>query len=529
MAVAAWLLLILLVGSCSWWMMSKKKEKRSLEAAAAAPPPGPGRWSTSSWCSFFFNFIWQLRETAAFLSAHGSGRGFYHFVHTRYLRHGGACFRTALLGRVHVFVSASVPSASDLLAAEPPHLGKRYARTVADLLGAHSILCCSHGQHRLARRALAALFAAPSTAAFAGAFDRLAADLVTRQWTSTYSCGESGRPVVVLDAAMQISFRAICGMLVGKGGRRLDLERLQSDVLTVTQAMLALPLRWVPGSRFRRGLQARKRIMAALREEMAARRRRDQVRPEEDDAGQEKDADFLQALLERSYKKGHHPDALTDEQIGDNILTLIIAGQVTTAAAITWMVKYLSDNRQIQEKLRQIQMQTQLHIRQRPLTLQDLAGMDYAYKVVKESLRMATVVSWFPRVALADCHLAGFLIKKDWIVNVDARSLHYDPAVFHDPTHFDPCRFDEGDDGRRRRRLLVFGAGGRTCLGMNLAKIMMLIFLHRLVTTFRWEMADDDPSLEEWAMFPRLKNGCPIHLTPIHDQDGRGSYVVNAE
>jgi cytochrome P450 len=62
---------------------------------------------------------------------------------------------------------------------------------------------------------------------------------------------------------------------------------------------------------------------------------------------------------------------------------------------------------------------------------------------------------------------------------------------------------------------LAFGAGGRTCLGMNLAKMMMLIFLHRLVTSFRWEMADDDPSLEKWAMFPRLRNGCPVDLTPL--------------
>lgn len=127
---------------------------------------------------------------------------------------------------------------------------------------------------------------------------------------------------------------------------------------------------------------------------------------------------------------------------------------------------------------------------------------------------------------------------------------------------------EQGEDVKQPYSFLVFGAGGRTCLGMNLAKIMMLIFLHRLVTTFRfktctstywitdgsqlnvwnlfvnrsvktwfywysrrdcdafrqtnrcgyccrWEMADDDTSLEKWAMFPRLRNGCPIHLTPI--------------
>lgn len=44
----------------------------------------------------------------------------------------------------------------------------------------------------------------------------------------------------------------------------------------------------------------------------------------------------------------------------------------------------------------------------------------------------------------------------------------------------------QGEDVKQPYSFLVFGAGGRTCLGMNLAKIMMLIFLHRLVTTFRF-------------------------------------------
>uniref|UniRef100_A0A0E0KXF1 Cytochrome P450 n=1 Tax=Oryza punctata TaxID=4537 RepID=A0A0E0KXF1_ORYPU len=491
-AAAALVLLLILVAS--WWKTASN-DYSGVAGPLVPPPAGAWRW------------LWQWRETAAFLASHGSGRGFYHFVRTRYLRHQSPCFRTAVLGRVHVFLSASHPAASHLLTAQPPHFAKRYARTAADLLGAHSILCCtSHAHHRHARRALATtLFAAPSTAAFAAAFDRLATDLIIRHWTIRHQ-------VVVLDAALEITYRAICEMLVGRGGAG-RLAPLQSDVFAVTQAMLALPLRWVPGTRFRRGLAARKRIMAALREEMAARRHHQHLH----------DDDLLSLLMQR--RQLGHPDALTEEQIQDNMLTLIIAGQVTTATAITWMVKYLSDNRLIQDKLRAEAFGLELK-GDYSLTLQDLNGMDYGYKAVKESLRMATIVSWFPRVALKDCQVAGFHIKKDWIVNIDARSLHYDPAVFDNPTVFDPSRFNgegEGDDvklGRAQqqgRRLLVFGAGGRTCLGMNLAKIMMLIFLHRLLTNFRWEMADDDPSLEKWAMFPRLKNGCPILLTPIHD------------
>ncbi|XP_047043662.1 abscisic acid 8'-hydroxylase 4-like [Lolium rigidum] len=452
-----------------------------------SPPPG----GIGSWCRGFVG-----AETLSFLADNSSGRGFYHFVHTRALRYG-ACFRTSLFGRTHVFLLSAKAraAAACLLAADPPHFAKRYVRTVADLLGEHSLLCTSHDTHRRMRRAVAGLFASASTAAFAETFDRLTTD----QLLATHFQDR----VVVLDVALDVTFRAICEMLIGPQDDSQKLERLQSDVMDVTQAMLAVPLR-LPGTRFYKGLQARKRIMDVLRQEISMRRQSSLKLDRRDD--------FLQTLLLKSHTDAPE-EALTDEQILDNILTLIIAGQVTTATAITWMIKYLGDNTDLQEKLRSVQLDLASKHHGSPLSLQHLNTMDYAYKTVKESLRMATIVSWFPRVALKDCQVAGFHIKKDWIVNVDARSIHYDPTIYHNPTMFDPSRFN---DDMKPYSFLVFGAGGRTCLGMNLAKIMMLIFLHRLVTNFRWEMADHDTSLERWAMFPRLKNGCPICLTPIH-------------
>lgn len=484
-AAAHVLLLPAAVGGIAYLLL--RALRASFRQEGRSPPPG----GIGSWCRGAVG-----AETLSFLADNSGGRGFYHFVHARALRYG-ACFRTVLFGRTHVFLlsSRARAAAAHLLAADPPHFAKRYVRTVADLLGELSLLCTSHGAHRRMRRAVAGLFASASTAAFAATFDRL----ITARLLAD---GCKGR-AVVLDAALDVTFRAICEMLIGPRDDARNLAQLQSDVMDVTQAMLALPIR-LPGTRFYRGLQARKRIMDVLRQEISMRRENGLKRDHRDD--------FLQTLLLKSHMDSPE-EALTDEQILDNILTLIIAGQVTTATAITWMVKYLGDNTDLQEKLRSVQLDLASKHHDAPLTLQHLNTMDYAYKTVKESLRMATIVSWFPRVALKDCQVAGFHIKKDWIINVDARSIHYDPAIYDNPTVFDPSRFN---DDMKPYSFLVFGAGSRTCLGMNLAKIMMLIFLHRLVTNFRWEMADDDTSLEKWAMFPRLKNGCPIQLTPIH-------------
>uniref|UniRef100_A0ACD5TLS6 Uncharacterized protein n=1 Tax=Avena sativa TaxID=4498 RepID=A0ACD5TLS6_AVESA len=431
-----------------------------LQEKNRSPPPG----GIGSWCRGFAG-----AETLSFLADNSSGRGFYHFVHTRALRYG-TCFRTTLFARTHVFLLSSTAraAASHLLAADPPHFAKRYVRTVADLLGQHSLLCTSHDTHRRMRCAVAGLFASASTAAFVETFDRL----ITTQLLLSNGCKDQ---VVVLNVALDVTFRAICEMLIGAQEDARRLERLQSDVMDVTQAMLAVPLR-LPGTRFYKGLQARKRIMDALRQEISTRIQNGLKLDHRDD--------FLQTLLLKSHTDSPE-DALTDEQILDNILTLVIAGQVTTATAITWMVKYLGDNTDLQEKLRSVQLDLASKHHDSTLTLQHLNTMDYAYKTVKESLRMATIVSWFPRVALKDCQVAGFHIKKDWIVNVDARSIHYDPNIYQNPTVFDPSRFN---DDVKPYSFLVFGAGSRTCLGMNLAKIMMLIFLHRLVTNFRFQI-----------------------------------------
>lgn len=271
-----------------------------------APRVPPGRSGT---------WWWLIMETLAFLSANGSGRGFYHFVSSRHLRHGAPGFRTSLFGRTHVFVS-SPAAARSLLAAEPASFSKRYVRTVADLLGAHSLLSASHASHRSLRRTVAPLFNPRSTSSFASAFDSLTLRLM-RDWSSA-----GGGAVVVLDAALGMTFEAICDMLVATLPSEAK-RRMQGDVLAVTRAMLAFPLR-LPGTRFHAGLRARKRIMEVLRGEIASRRRDSSLRRRR---GDDDDMDFLQSLLVRSQKQSDNDEAvLTDEQILDNILTLIIAG-----------------------------------------------------------------------------------------------------------------------------------------------------------------------------------------------------------
>ncbi|XP_058087734.1 abscisic acid 8'-hydroxylase 2 isoform X2 [Magnolia sinica] len=325
-----------------------------------------------------------MGETLEFLAANNSSRGFYDFVRIRRQRYGN-CFKTSIFGKTHVFVS-STEAAKAVLGSDFIDFTKRYIRSIAELVGNQSLLCASQEHHKLIRSGLSNLFTTDSTSLFIKQFDVMVIEALN-DWKGKES-------VLVLNDTMKITFVAICKMLMSLENLG-ELEMLKRDVGEVCDAMLAFPLK-LPWTRFYKGLKARKRVMERLKKIIAIRRQ-----------GLEYHEDFLQSLLMDGGSSCDVP--LSDVQIQDNILTLIIAGQVTTASAMTWMVKYLDENQGVQETLRELQFLLANTAGGPSLRLEDLNEMPYASKVVKESLRMASVVSWFPRVALKDCWIEGGL------------------------------------------------------------------------------------------------------------------------
>ncbi|CAN0875008.1 Abscisic acid 8'-hydroxylase CYP707A2 [Linum grandiflorum] len=433
-----------------------------------------------------------IGETIQFMAAIRSNRGFYDFVRVRSLRYG-SCFKTNIFGSTHVFVSTT-ESARMILKNESGKFSKRYIRSIGELVGEGSVLCATSQQHhKLIRSRLMNLVSPTSLGTFITQFDQ--------QIVRSLGSWENDTTVVLLDQALQITLEAMCKLLMGleEGD---EIKSLHEDVSIIFRAMLAFPLR-LPWTRFSKGLKARERIMKRL-DKMMSERREIEIQPHHQQ-------DFLQQLME-----GGISSKLTDGEIKDNILTMIIAGQDTTASAMTWMVKYLGENSDVADILRAEQLQILKRNSGRELLVaEDLSDMPYATKVIKESLRMASIVPWFPRLALQDCYIEGYKIMKGWNINVDARSIHFDPNLYKEPTTFNPSRFDDQEISRGCSTFLGFGMGGRTCLGINLAKSMLLVFLHRLLTSYKWKLVDSDSSIEKWAMFSRLKNGCPVHLTRI--------------
>lgn len=430
-----------------------------------------------------------IGETFSLLSATNSTRGCYDFVRLRRLWHG-RWFKTRLFGKVHIYIPTP-EGARTIFANDFDLFNKGYVKSMADAVGKKSLLCVPVESHKRIRRLLSEPFSMTSLYAFITKFDKLLCGRLQK-------LEESGKSFKTLDFCMEMTFDAMCGMLMSITEDSL-LRQIEKDCTAVSNAMLSFPV-MIPGTRYYKGITARNRLMETFREIIARRRR-----------GEESPGDFLQSMLQRDSFPAS--EKLDDSEIMDNLLTLIIAGQTTTAAAMMWSVKFLHDNRDAQDILREEQLSlTKMKPEGASLNHEDINNMRYGLKVVKETLRMSNVLLWFPRVALKDCTIEGYEIKKGWHVNIDATCIHYDSDLFMDPLKFNPQRFDEM---QKPYSFLPFGSGPRTCLGMNMAKVTMLVFLHRLTSGYTWTLDDLDACLEKKAHIPRLRSGCPITLKSI--------------
>ncbi|XP_022982231.1 abscisic acid 8'-hydroxylase 4-like [Cucurbita maxima] len=258
----------------------------------------------------------------------------------------------------------------------------------------------------------------------------------------------------------------------------------------------------IPGTPYKKALSARKRLSKILGDIIHERR--------EKKVGKK---DLLGWFLNSIDEEG---EAMSDAQIEDNIIGVLFAAQDTTASVMTWVVKYLYD----QPKLLQTLKKEQEEIlefncqKNQQLNWVQTRNMPMSYKVVLESLRMASIISFTFREAVADVEYKGYLIPKGWKVMPLFRNIHRSPEYFADPHKFDPSRFEVAP---KPNTFMPFGSGVHACPGNELAKLEILILIHHLVTKFRWELVGSQNGVQH-SPFPVPFQGLPARFWNIAHQ-----------
>lgn len=272
-------------------------------------------------------------------------------------------------------------------------------------------------------------------------------------------------------------------------------EMLSDNYHIVDKGYNSFPTK-IPGTAYHKALLARKRLNQILSEIICERKEKRLL-----------EKDFLGHLLNFKNEKG---EILTEDQIADNIIGVLFAAQDTTASVLTWILKYLHDDHKLLEAVKAEQMEIyEANGRgKKPLTWAQTRNMPLTYRVILESLRMASIISFTFREAVVDVEYNGYLIPKGWKVLPMFRNIHHNPEFFPDPHIFDPSRFEVAP---KPNTFMPFGNGVHACPGNEIAKLEILILIHHIVTKFRWEVVGSQNGIQ-YGPFPVPRQGLPARF-----------------
>jgi len=172
-----------------------------------------------------------------------------------------------------------------------------------------------------------------------------------------------------------------------------------------------------------------------------------------------------------------------DEEVVDELLALLVAGEETTAGTLAWAVERLSRNPGIQQRLRN--------------ELDGQGATEYMDAVVAEVLRVRPVLQWSVRYLDAPLQLDRWVLPEGVVVAVSIYLLHMRSDLYADPERFDPDRFLAGRHDSPHT-WMPFGGGVRRCLGAGLAMLEVTTVLRQVLRRFVLLPPADCDADENW-------------------------------
>jgi cytochrome P450 len=194
--------------------------------------------------------------------------------------------------------------------------------------------------------------------------------------------------------------------------------------------------------------------------------------------------DVLSALLQARDEGG---GVMPDEQLRDEVMTLLLAGHETTAVSLSWAWYLLAQNPEVENNLWS-ELREVLNGR-RPTT-QDLSKLRYTERVVKEAMRLYPPAWAIVRNSLKDCEIGGYRVPAGATLMMSQWVMHRDPRYFEQPERFNPDRWlDERVKGALKFAYFPFGGGPRTCIGAALATMEAVLVLAAIAQKYQIRVA----------------------------------------
>jgi cytochrome P450 len=192
------------------------------------------------------------------------------------------------------------------------------------------------------------------------------------------------------------------------------------------------------------------------------------------------DGSLLSMLLGSVDARTGRP--LSDRELRDEVITLIIAGHETTALALTWMFTFLDRRPEILDRMSR---EVDDALGGRDPGFEDVPKLPYVRQVIEETLRLRTPAPIIGRNVIEDDEIDGYRVKRGDIVILFLWSTHRHPAFWSDAETFDPDRFAaDRDRGRHSWAFMPFSGGPRVCIGNMFAMIEASILVAQMLSRF---------------------------------------------
>lgn len=198
-----------------------------------------------------------------------------------------------------------------------------------------------------------------------------------------------------------------------------------------------------------------------------------------------KNSDNLLSLIMRAeYENG---EKMTDEELRDNLLTLLVAGHETTSTALAWAFYWIEKLTEVKEKLLQ-----EINTASKNINPIEISRLPYLSAVCQETLRIYPVIALtFPRVTTKSIELNGYKIDKNTLILPSIYSIHHREDLYPNSFEFRPERFLNRKYSPYE--FLPFGIGSRQCLGQIFALFEMKIILATILFNYQFLLKEKFP------------------------------------
>jgi unspecific monooxygenase len=293
-----------------------------------------------------------------------------------------------------------------------------------------------------------------------------------------------GEPFPVLTSMQAISFKVILKAVFGleEGDRYDRLKEVLLAILNpkrpIVSALLFLfPLlqkdlgAWSPWGRFLRQRQEMDELIYA--EIKGLRKNPEPSR-----------TDILSLMMAARYEDG---ESMSDEELRDELITLLVAGHETTATALAWALYWIHHLPEVREKL----LQELATLGENPEP-SEVAKLPYLNAVCQETLRIYPVAMLaLNRLVKSPLEITGYQFQPGTLLIPNIYLTHHREDLYPNPKQFKPERFLSGQFAPYE--FMPFGGGNRRCIGMAFAMYEMKLVLATVLSRWQMELADNKP------------------------------------